>query len=143
MRVREATVTYQTSNRPGIDRKIARASDVVELARTWVLGKMKEHFFVIMLDTKHQYICHELVSMGNLDSTIVHPREVFTTPVREQAAAVILIHNHPSNDCTPSEQDRAVTTRMIRSGEILGIEVLDHLIISDTESFSFRDSGEM
>jgi len=143
MRVREATVTYQTSNRPGIDRQITCARNVVELARPWVLGKMKEYFYVILLDTKHRYVCHELVSMGNLDSSIVHPREVFTLAVREQAAAVVLVHNHPSNDPAPSTEDRVITVRLVKAGEILGIDVLDHLIVTDDHSFSFRDSGEM
>ncbi len=142
MRVREATVTYKTTNRPGLNRQIKRSSDIVELARPWVQGKMKEHFFVILLDTKHRYVCHELVSMGTIDSTIVHPREIFTLAVREQAAAVIVMHNHPSNDCNPSTEDRAVTTRLIEAGKILGIDVLDHVIVSDDNSYSFRDNGE-
>lgn len=143
MLVREATVIYSQTRRQDCKRRISSSRSVYNLALPWVEGKMKEHFFVILLNTKHDYICHELVSMGNLDSSIVHPREVFTLPVREQAAAVILIHNHPSGDPNPSAEDKAITKRLIAAGEILGINVLDHVIITDNAYISFRDIGEI
>lgn len=143
MRVREAQVIYETSNRPDCARRITSARAVFNLALPWVLGKMKEHFFVVLLDAKHNYICHELVSVGCLDSSIVHPREVFTLAVREQAAAIIVVHNHPSGDPAPSAEDRAVTRRLEAAGEILGIDLLDHVIIGGQSYASFRDLGEI
>lgn len=143
MFVREATVTYKTTRRPECDRPIKSSEEVAKLAEPWVQGQMKEHFYVVLLDAKHKYLCHELVSLGTLDSTHVHPRECFTLAVREQAAAVVFIHNHPSGDPSPSPEDRAVTRRLVQSGEILGIDVLDHIILADGGLYSFRDAGEI
>ncbi|MHB1127735.1 MAG: RadC family protein [Bacillota bacterium] len=89
----------------------------------------REHFRCILLSTKNRVIRVETVSVGSLNSSIVHPREVFKSPVRHSAAAVILAHNHPSGDPTPSREDLEVTKRLVESGKILGIEVLDHIII--------------
>jgi DNA repair protein RadC len=143
MLVREAITTYKQTRRPDCDRMINSSRNVAELARPWVGNPLKEHFFVVLLDTKHRYICHELVSLGCLDSSIVHPREVFTLAVKLQAAAVIVIHNHPSGDPEPSAADHVVTRRLTQAGEILGIDLLDHVIITDNSHYSFRDSDEL
>ena len=103
----------------------------------------REHFFVLLLDTKHRLIKDYCVSVGCLDGTIVHPREVFRPAIVESAAAVLLVHNHPSGDPAPSAEDRAVTTRLARTAEILGVDLLDHIIVGRGGSFSFRDAGEL
>ena len=94
-------------------------------------GKKKEHFYVLCLDTRNR-VCNKLqVSMGNLDSSIVHPREVFKDAISSLAASVIFVHNHPSGDLEPSSEDVNLTKRLVEAGELLGIPVLDHIIVSD------------
>lgn len=102
-----------------------------------------EVFKVILLDTKHRIIRDFTASQGSLTLSIVHPREVFNLAVKESAAAVIFIHNHPSGDPIPSDEDRNLTQRLAEAGKILGIQVLDHLIIGDGRYVSFADQGWM
>ena len=100
-----------------------------------------EVFKVILLDAKHAIMRDATVSEGSLTLSIVHPREVFTLAVRESAAAVIFLHNHPSGDPTPSQEDRVLTARLVSAGEVLGIRVLDHFVIGDGRYVSFADQG--
>lgn len=100
-----------------------------------------EVFKVILLDAKHAIMRETTVSEGSLTLSIVHPREVFTLAVRESAAAVIFLHNHPSGDPTPSQEDRVLTARLVSAGEVLGIRVLDHLVVGDGCYISFADQG--
>ena len=100
-----------------------------------------EVFKVVLLDAKHAIIRDAVVSEGSLTLSIVHPREVFSLAVRESAAAVIFLHNHPSGDPEPSEEDRALTARLVAVGDMLGIRVLDHLILGDGRYVSFADMG--
>ncbi len=101
----------------------------------------KEHFVIIMLNTKNRVIAKKVISIGHLNASIVHPREMFKEAIRRSSAAVILVHNHPSGDLTPSQEDIATTERLKQVGELLGIEVLDHLIVGDNRYFSFREQG--
>lgn len=105
----------------------------------------KEHFWAIGVNTKHvmQYI--DLVSLGILNQTIVHPREVFRVAVMRAARGIIVAHNHPSDDLTPSAEDEQVTASLVRAGEILQIKILDHIIIAahTDEYLSFREAGYM
>ncbi len=103
----------------------------------------RECFYVLLLDSKHRKIKEVCVSIGCLDSAIVHPREVFKPAVAESAAAVILVHNHPSGDPTPSAEDRAVTRRLAATAELLGVDLLDHVIIGRQGCTSLRDGGEL
>jgi len=112
--------------------------DVVKTARSLLKGKKKEHFVVICLDTRNHLIKTSTVSIGSLDCSIVHPREVFKDAISSSAASVIFIHNHPSGDPTPSEDDIKMTKRLIEAGEIIGIEVLDHIILCDSEHLSMK-----
>lgn len=100
-----------------------------------------EVFKVILLDAKHAIMRDATVSEGSLTLSIVHPREVFTLAVKESAAAVIFLHNHPSGDPTPSQEDHVLTARLVSAGEVLGIRVLDHLVIGDGRYVSFADQG--
>ena len=102
-----------------------------------------ELFIVVLLDAKHRVIRDVTISEGSLTVSIVHPREVFNLAVRESAAAVICVHNHPSGDPHPSEEDHALTGRLLEAGEILGIRVLDHVVIGDGTYVSFADQGWM
>lgn len=103
--------------------------------------KKKEYFKVLLLNTKNRVISKEEISVGSLSASIVHPREIFNQPLRKSAASVILFHNHPSGDPTPSQQDLEVTRRLVDAGNILGIAVRDHIIIGDGCFFSFREKG--
>ena len=100
-----------------------------------------EQFGIVMLDTKHRMIRITIVSVGSLDTTVVHPREVFREAAAASAAAIVLFHNHPSGDPTPSEDDLLLTSRMVNAGEVMGIDVLDHLILADQRYYSIVESG--
>ncbi len=100
-----------------------------------------ELFLVVLLDARHRVLREEIVSEGSLTTSIVHPREVFGPAVRESAGAVVLVHNHPSGDPSPSDEDVAVTRRLVRASELLGIRVLDHIIVGDGTYASFKEQG--
>ncbi|HED24894.1 MAG TPA: hypothetical protein ENN91_07195, partial [Firmicutes bacterium] len=101
----------------------------------------KEYFKILLLNTKNLIIAREEVSVGSLNASIVHPREVFAAPIRKSASSVIFFHNHPSGDPSPSEEDIALTRRLMEAGDILGIKVRDHIIIGDGCYFSFKEKG--
>lgn len=122
---------------------LCSSSDVVEYYRPRMKDLKKEVFKCALLDTKNRIIRDEEVSVGSLNASIVHPRDTFKAAIRESAAAVIFIHNHPSGDSKPSQEDILLTKRLVQAGEVLGIQVLDHIIIGDTVHFSFRDNGLM
>ncbi len=102
-----------------------------------------EQFGIVMLDTKHRVIRIKIVSIGSLDTTVVHPREVFREAAAASAAAIVLFHNHPSGDPTPSPDDLVLTTRMVNAGDIMGIDVIDHLILADQRYFSLVEAGRL
>ncbi|MEW6543822.1 MAG: JAB domain-containing protein [Nitrospirota bacterium] len=106
-------------------------------------GLDREQFVVCCLDAKHRIIGVNVVSVGSLTLSIVHPREVFKPAILLNAAAVLLAHNHPSGDSTPSQEDRALTARLKAAGEVLGITVLDHVIVGDGRLYSFADEGQL
>lgn len=103
--------------------------------------KRREYFVALLLDGKNRIIREEQVSEGSLNQSIVHPREVFSRAVKDSAAAVILVHNHPSGDPSPSREDREITRRLKEAGDLLGIKVLDHIITGDGNYFSFVEMG--
>ena len=97
----------------------------------------KEHFVIFFLDTRNQEIKREIISVGSLNANLIHPREVFEPAVRNLAAQIIIAHNHPSGNLEPSKEDLEITQKLIESGKILGIEILDHIIVSQNKYFSF------
>lgn len=103
----------------------------------------KEHFIVLYLDTKNQEIKKYVVSIGTLNYSVVHPREVFEEAVKNLAASIIIAHNHPSGCPEPSQEDIKLTKRLIEAGKILGIELLDHVIVSKEKYFSFKENSLM
>lgn len=129
----------ETSRRVGA--LIRSPQDVADL----LMGEMKqldrEYFRIVLLDTKHRVIDIPVISIGSLNASIVHPREVFKECIRRSSSSVIMVHNHPSGDPEPSEDDIAVTERMVAAGELLGIAVLDHVIIGDNVFVSFFARG--
>lgn len=103
-----------------------------------MLDRQQEEFHIVTLDTKHQVIQTHQITVGTLDSSLVHPREVFRAAIRDSAAAILLVHNHPSGDSTPSRADHAVTERLTEAGKLIGIEVLDHIVLARQGSLSIR-----
>jgi DNA repair protein RadC len=101
----------------------------------------QERFLVVLLDGRHRVLRQELVSQGTLTASLVHPREVFRPALRESAAALVLVHNHPSGDPTPSPEDREITGRLIRAGELLGVPVVDHVVVAERGYASLRDTN--
>lgn len=99
----------------------------------------KEHFIIFYLDSRNQEIKREIISVGSLNASLVHPREVFEPAVKNLAAQIVLAHNHPSGDPEPSEEDLEINKRLVEAGKILGIEVIDHIIVTQNSYFSFKE----
>lgn len=123
--------------------EIGNPADIVNLFMEKMRYYKKEHFCVLLLNTKGKVIEETEISIGDLNSTMVHPREVFHKAVRRSAAAVVLIHNHPSGDPAPSREDIETTARLMESAGILGINVIDHIIIGDGVYTSLKSEGLM
>jgi len=115
--------------------------DVVSVVKSKLRGKKKEHFLALLLDTRSQLIKVSEISIGSLDTSIVHPREVFKEAISASAASVVFAHNHPSGDPEASEDDIELTKRLAKAGEIVGIDVLDHIIIGDKKYLSLKREG--
>jgi len=124
-------------------KKIQKAQDVVDYYYAEMKNKKKELFHIILLDVRYQIIRDVLISMGSLSETTVHPREVMKEVIKESAAAVIFLHNHPSGDPQPSQQDRELTRRLSESCSMLGVKVLDHIIIGEECFYSFAQMGQI
>ena len=107
----------------------------------FLMAETKEMFITLHLDGKNKIVCVDLVSVGSLNQSIVHPREVFKTACISNAAAILCLHQHPTGDPTPSSEDIAITRRLKEAGEIMGIKLLDHIIIGDGEYLSFVERG--
>jgi len=120
-------------------KKIQSAANVFEYMTGRIPDETKEHLFVLHLNTKNRVIRHENVSVGTLNASLIHPREVFKSAIRESAHSIILVHNHPSGDVEPSNADRQVTGILKQAGSILQIELLDHVIVGKEKWFSFRE----
>ena len=115
--------------------------DVVGVVGRRLRDKKKEHFLALLLDSRNRLIKVSEVSIGSLDTSIVHPREVFKEALSVSAASVIFVHNHPSGDLTPSEDDIKLSKRLAQAGEIMGIDVLDHIIVAGKNSLSLKRQG--
>ena len=126
--------------RKGFKPTIECAKDVYNYFIDELRDKKKEYLYILMLDSKNRIIKEELISVGTLDSSLVHPREVFKEAIKESAFAVMLVHNHPSGDPEPSEDDIKITKQIIEAGKILNILVLDHVIIGKDRHWNWLDS---
>ncbi|WP_379146018.1 DNA repair protein RadC [Paenibacillus sp. sgz500992] len=122
---------------------IRSPQDAAEILTEQLRYLQKEHFVCLFLNTKNHVIAQETLSMGSLNASIVHPREVFRAAMKCSSAAIICAHNHPSGDPTPSPEDISLTSRLLQAGEIVGIDVLDHLIIGDSRFVSLKEKGYM
>jgi len=113
----------------GFKPKIKTAEDVFNYFVDELQDKKKEHLYALFLDTKNRIIGEELISVGTLNASLIHPREVFNPAIKASANSIVLVHNHPSGDPTPSKDDKEVTKMLKGSGDILGIPLLDHIIV--------------
>jgi len=129
------------SFKSGEEYKITSPKDIAEYLMEEMRYLKKEYLKLIMLNTKNIIISIKDISIGNLNSSIVHPREVFYEAIRKCSASVVICHNHPSGDPTPSKEDVSITTRLKECGKLLGIEVLDHIIIGNGTYVSLKEKG--
>lgn len=133
--IKESSILYS-------GRKITTPSDAVEIAKVFLDGADREQLIMCTLDTKNQPTSISVVSIGSLNSSIVHPREVFKTAIMANASAIIIFHNHPSGDNSPSNEDITTTKRLVDCAEMIGIKLLDHIIIGDDDSYcSLKERG--
>jgi DNA repair protein RadC len=123
------------------ERKMFRGSHDVYAAFRDASDLDREHFFVVMLDTKNRFVGQHLVSIGSVSAAIVHPREVLKAVILTSAAAVLFVHNHPSGDPTPSKEDLEITRRLREVCDLLGVRAMDHVIVGDGRYVSFVDDG--
>ncbi|MFA5770605.1 MAG: DNA repair protein RadC [Patescibacteria group bacterium] len=117
---------------------IKSPGDLFPLLREKIINFHKEYFMVVSLDNRNKVISIDIISIGTLNSSLIHPRETFEVAIKNHAAGIIICHNHPSGELKPSEDDLIVTKNLIKAGKILGIEVADHIIITKENYFSFK-----
>lgn len=122
---------------------IRSPKDIANLMSEELRYLQKEHFVCLFLNTKNHVLAQETLSMGSLNASIVHPREVFRAAIKRSSASIVCVHNHPSGDPTPSPEDIQLTQRLVEAGTIIGIEVLDHVIIGDQRFISLKEEGFM
>lgn len=133
--VRESSVLYK-------NRRITCSRDAFEFGRKFLEDADREHLIVCCLDIKCQPTTVNVVSIGSLNASIIHPREVYKVSILSNAASILIFHNHPSGDPTPSNEDISITNRLKECGELLGIELTDHIIIGSSSSYvSLKDKG--
>jgi len=120
---------------------ITSPQDVANLLMSELRDVKQEHFKTLLMDTKNRVMRVVTVTIGTLDGSLVHPREVFKEAIVASAASIIVAHNHPSGDPTPSREDKAVTLRLVECGKLLGIDLLDHIIIGDNRFVSLKERG--
>lgn len=136
-RVAEPKVNYNTKiTSPALAAEFCR----VHFARLIAEG-LQEEFHVVTLNTKHRMIDSHLITVGTLDASLVHAREVFRPAIKDSSSAILLVHNHPSGDPTPSREDRTVTDRLTEVGTMIGITVLDHVVVAREGCVSIREYG--
>jgi DNA repair protein RadC len=132
--VKESSLLYK-------ERSIKSPEDVYNLMNHFLHDLDREAFIVISLDTKNQPVSINICHVGSLNASIVHPREVMKSAILSNAASIVIGHNHPSGNCSPSREDIEVTTRLVEAGKIVGIDVLDHIIVGDGEYVSLKEKG--
>lgn len=132
--VKEKSALYESN-------VVRSPEDGAKVFQQYLEGADREHFVVACLDTKNKIVNVTTAHIGSLNASVVHPREVFKTAILSNAASIIVCHNHPSGNVTPSSEDVQVTGRLIEAGKVIGIEVLDHIIIGDDDYLSLKEKG--
>ena len=121
---------------------VRQPADIIPLIQAYAL-KPQEHFLCISLNGAHEVIKLKVISVGTINRTIIHPREIFADPIADRASAIVIAHNHPSGNPEPSKQDYETTETVFKASQILGIQLLDHVIFTKTDYFSFRESSDL
>ena len=121
--------------------KMSNPEKVFKFLNDQIGNKSQEHFVVLSLDSKGNVNSFNTTHIGTINSTLIHPREIFKVAIISNASAIILAHNHPSGDATPSEKDIKVTKSLVKASKHLDIEILDHIIVGDNKYFSFKEKG--
>jgi len=137
LEVRE--IEYSYDKRP----KISGMDDVVQVVKPMIADPNKEFFMALYLNTKNGVLKQEIISIGSLNANIVHPREIFKTACMISASSIIVAHNHPSGDPSPSREDIEITKKLSEAGKMMGIELLDHVIIGFDRNYGFKESGQL
>jgi DNA repair protein RadC len=137
-RIQESKANFEVRN------KIGSSSDAIAFCQRHfarlISDCLQEEFHIVTLDTKNRVVDSHLITVGTLDASLVHPREVFRRAIKDAASSILLAHNHPSGDPTPSRQDHQVTDRLTEVGKTIGIDVLDHIVMGKQECVSIRES---
>lgn len=137
--------SFEFNKRQNVSKKegmvIKSAKDVFEYLYPKLMDLDKEHFVILHLDSKNKIVKNETISVGILNASIIHPREVFKSAIKESANSIIMAHNHPSGDPTPSEEDRQITQKLMEAGELLDIKVLDHVIVGNEKWWSWKEEN--
>lgn len=126
--------------------EVQQPQSIVSVLQQWCsnldrFDREKEHFFVVILDTRHKAKLIDVTSIGILNASLVHPREVFARAIAKNAASILIAHNHPSGDCAPSDADERITNRLRQAGGIIGIELVDHIVFTQMAYYSFKEKG--
>ncbi len=136
-----AELMRRTMNQPDAGRPVLQSVSDVAAQAIEIRDKKKEYLLAFFLNARHQLIAREVISIGTLTASLAHPREIFAPAIGQAAAGVLLVHNHPSGDPSPSDEDIRLTKRIAQAGQIMGIELLDHLILAQAGTYSFKTSG--
>ena len=123
--------------------ELTNPQSVVKAVRASIQDKAKEHFKLVLLNVRNSILATSTISVGTVNASLVHPREVFKKAIAHGASSVVLAHNHPSGNPEPSEDDVKLTQRLVEAGRLLGIEVLDHIIVTNRNFVSFKERGLM
>ena len=135
---------YNKLVRKGYSKNIESALDVFNMFVDELRSMKKEYLHIILLDSKNRIIGKpELIFIGTLDQTLIHPREIFKEAIKNSASRIILVHNHPSGDCNPSKNDEEITKNLFEAGKILGINIIDHIIIGNKDYYSFNNEKKV
>ena len=129
-----------------VNNKVSRPQDIINMVSALfpeINYGVEERFIVLFLDTKNTYLNGEVVSIGSLNASIVHPREVFKRALLYNSASIVCVHNHPSGVTTPSKEDDSITQRLDEAGRLLGIPVIDHIIVGDNNYYSFKEDNKL
>jgi DNA repair protein RadC len=140
--IAELCKRYSKLKNKGFKTVIETSSDVYNHFKEDLKNKKKEYFYAILLDVRQAVICKELISVGTINQSFAHPREVFRKAIQEAASSIILVHNHPSGDKKASKEDLKITKKLVKAGELLGIKVLDHVIIGEDGYWSYTESED-
>jgi DNA repair protein RadC len=137
-----AELVRRTMNQVDTGKPVLQSVSDVAAQAIEIRDKKKEYLLAFFLNARHQLIAREVISIGTLTASLAHPREIFAPAIGQAAAGVLLVHNHPSGDPSPSDEDIRLTKRIAQAGQIMGIELLDHVILAQSGTYSFKTQSQ-